>query len=417
MSKRKERSIIAIIGRTNVGKSSLLNLLSGQKEYAITDSTPGTTADTVTCLMEIHDLGPFKILDTAGVDEFSKLGDKKRQKTYEAIAEADLSLLVIDPKNTDLELELDLIKRIQKHNKQVLIVLNKFSVQDKKELENIKQKLDLPCLSLQANNKKDHQNLINFIQSFFQKESRNIDLIPSLKGKGFVLLVIPMDEETPTHRLLRPQDMATERLLRNFITPVLFRPDLKKARGKNPQPEKKRFKSLIEHLKQTPESLQLVITDSQAFDVVAPWTPNNIPLTSFSVMMAHYMTFGKLNLLLEGVRQIDKLKPSDNILVVEACNHNRRCDDIGTVQIPKMLEKKVGGKLNFSFNFGRPFPKDLKKYKLIIHCGGCMIDRQKFSSRIEKTQEAKIPFTNYGFVLAYLQDKKLLERVIKPFVR
>jgi len=226
MSKRKERSIIAIIGRTNVGKSSLLNLLSEQKEYAITDSTPGTTSDTVNCLMEIHDLGPFKILDTAGVDEMSKLGDKKRQKTHEAIEEADLSLLVIDPRNKNLDLELDLIKRIQKHNKQVLIILNNFSVQDKKKLENTKKELDLPCLVLQANNQKDHQKLIDFIQTFFQKDSRNIDLIPSLKEKGFVLMVVPMDEETPTHRLLRPQDMATEYLLRNFITPVLFRPAL-----------------------------------------------------------------------------------------------------------------------------------------------------------------------------------------------
>jgi len=417
MSKRKERSIIAIIGRTNVGKSSLLNLLSEQKEYAITDSTPGTTSDTVNCLMEIHDLGPFKILDTAGVDEMSKLGDKKRQKTHEAIEEADLSLLVIDPRNKNLDLELDLIKRIQKHNKQVLIILNNFSVQDKKKLENTKKELDLPCLVLQANNQKDHQKLIDFIQTFFQKDSRNIDLIPSLKEKGFVLMVVPMDEETPTHRLLRPQDMATEYLLRNFITPVLFRPDLKKARGKDFQAEKKRFESLIEHLKQTPESLQLVITDSQAFDVITPWTPDNIPLTSFSVMMAHHMTFGKLNLLLEGVKQIDKLKPNDNILVVEACNHNRICDDIGTVQIPKLLEKKVGGKLNFSFNFGQPFSEDLAKFKLIIHCGGCMIDRQKFSHRTNKAQEANIPFTNYGFVLAYLQNKRVLERVLKPFVR
>ncbi|MCF7831005.1 [FeFe] hydrogenase H-cluster maturation GTPase HydF [Candidatus Gracilibacteria bacterium] len=416
MAKRKERSIIAIIGRTNVGKSSLLNLLSGQKEYAITDPTPGTTADTVTCLMEIHDLGPFKILDTAGVDEFSKLGDKKRQKTYEAIEEADLSLLVLDPQNTDFELELDLIKRIQKHKKQVLIILNNFSVQKKESIEKIKNKLGLPCLSLQANNKEDHQRLIDFIQTYFQRDSRDIDLIPSLKEKGFVLLVVPMDEETPTHRLLRPQDMATERLLRNFITPVLFRPNLQEARGKNPEFEKKRFLDLVKHLSQTPEGLQLIITDSQAFDVITSWTPDNIPLTSFSVMMAHYMTFGNLDVLLEGVKQIDKLKSGDNVLIMEACNHNRKCDDIGTVQIPHLLEKKVGGKLNFSFNFGHPFPEDLGEFKLIIHCGGCMIDRQKFASRIIKAQEAEIPFTNYGFVLAYLQNKKVLERVIKPFI-
>ena len=413
MAKRTERSIIAIIGRTNVGKSSLLNLLSGQKEYAIIDETPGTTADTVTCLMEIHGLGPFKILDTAGVNENTELGEKKKKKTHEAMAESNLVLLVLNTEQKDISIELELIERAKKHKKQVLIILNNFCEQKQESRKEIR---NIPCLSLYANDTKYHSKLIEFIKKYFQAESRNIDLIPSLKNTGFVLLVVPMDEETPTHRLLRPQDMTIERLLRNYITPVLFRPDLSKARDPKDTSEKNKFQDLIKKLSQTPEGLQLVITDSQAFDLIADWTPEATPLTSFSVMMANYMSYGNLEFLFESAKVLDTLKKGDRILIAESCNHDRKCNDIGTVQIPKIIEEKIGAKLNFEFNFGRPFPDDLEKYKLIIHCGGCMIDRQRFALRIEKAQEAGIPFTNYGLFLAYTQKGKLLERVIKPFL-
>jgi len=413
MAKRTERSIIAIIGRTNVGKSSLLNLLSGQKEYAIIDETPGTTADTVTCLMEIHGLGPFKILDTAGVNENTELGEKKKKKTHEAMAESNLVLLVLNTEQKDISIELELIERAKKHKKQVLIILNNFCEQKQESRKEIR---NIPCLSLYANDTKYHSKLIEFIKKYFQSESRNIDLIPSLKNTGFVLLVVPMDEETPTHRLLRPQDMTIERLLRNYITPVLFRPDLSKARDPKDTSEKNKFQDLIKKLSQTPEGLQLVITDSQAFDLIADWTPEATPLTSFSVMMANYMSYGNLEFLFESAKVLDTLKKGDRILIAESCNHDRKCNDIGTVQIPKIIEEKIGAKLNFEFNFGRPFPDDLEKYKLIIHCGGCMIDRQRFALRIEKAQEAGIPFTNYGLFLAYTQKGKLLERVIKPFL-
>lgn len=443
MAKRKEKSIISIIGRTNVGKSSLLNLLSGQKDYAIVDKTPGTTADTVTALMEIHDLGPFKILDTAGVDEFSALGAKKRRKTYKAIEEADLSLIIIDLlqaiKSNNLEPERKLIDRIRRHRKQGLILYNLFEDEKippqtlKKFRRQIDQKLGahLPSLTLKTNHQRHQRRLVDFIKTNFQKESRHIDLLPNIKNQGYVLLIIPMDEETPTLRLLRPQDMAVERLLRNFAIPVLYRLDLKKARSQesvairkksthhqNPRKiatEKQRYLDLLQHLSTSKEGLQLVITDSQAFDIVSQWTPEKFPLTSFSVMMSNYMSFGNLQYLVDSAKTVDHLKPQDRILIAEACNHDRKCNDIATVQIPRLLQEKIGAKLNFDFNFGRPFPENLKSYRLIIHCGACMIDRQKYSNRLLKSQAAKVPFTNYGLLLSYLQGKNTLKRVVKPF--
>ncbi len=265
-------------------------------------------------------------------------------------------------------------------------------------------------LVINAPDRKKQTELTVFIKSFFKKESRNIDLLPV--KKGYVLLVIPMDEETPTLRLLRPQDMAVERLLRNYATPVLYRPDLKKARIGDHQ-EKERFLKVLNDL----SDLQLVVTDSQAFDVMAGWVPNKIPFTSFSIMMTNYMSFGNLGYFMESVKVVDKLKEGDKILVVEACNHDRQCDDIATVQIPQRLEAKVGAKLNFDFNFGKPFPEDLGKFKLIIHCGGCMIDRQKFLRRILKAKEANVPLTNYGILLSYLQGKEVLERAVEVFIK
>jgi len=150
---------------------------------------------------------------------------------------------------------------------------------------------------------------------------------------------------------------------------------------------------------------------------VPKWTKEDIPLTSFSIMMAHYMSKGNLALMLQGAKMIDNLKIGSRVLIVESCNHDRKCDDIGTVQIPKILEKKSGGKINFEFNFGRPFPDNLNQYDLIIHCGACMIDRQKYARRLLKAQEANVPITNYGILLAYAQNKIIVERVTKYFIK
>lgn len=425
MAKREECSIFAFAGRVNVGKSSLFNLLSGQKDFALVDAQPGTTADTVAARMEIHGLGPVKILDTAGLDEYSELGEKKRKKTYEAVEEADLTFLVIDlldnSANQDLDVEKEIIARALKYNKQALVIYNIFS--DKEPLADIR-KLEramnrrlgfkLPSLSLNALNSQEQKELIKFIIAHFKKESREIDLIPLSGGRGYVLLNIPMDEETPTLRLLRPQDMAMERLLRQYLIPVLFRMDLKKARAGDAM-EKKRFLNLVNHLENSSEGLKLIITDSQAMDILDQWTPENISLTTFSVMMANYMSYGKLGLFNKGLKALNFLTNGDKILIMESCNHNRKCDDIGTRQIPRLIKEKLGLKLKIDFSFGRVMPEDLSQYKLTIHCGGCMADRQKYGRRIIKLKEAGVPVTNYGLFLSWIHNPGAAKRVTKIF--
>jgi small GTP-binding protein len=430
MVKFKDRVIMCFVGRTNVGKSSLLNILSGQKDYAIVDTTPGTTADTVTTVMEIHGLGPCKILDTAGMDEYSELGEKKRKKTIEAIEEADLSIIVIDLLNAaetqDLTIETEIIERAEKHGKQILIIYNLFKYEEVDEcaIEKSRRLVDRllggmhPSIVVDATDMSQQLMIATFINTFFQHKIHTIDLLPSLKNTGYVLLIVPMDEETPILRLLRPQDMAVERILRNYATPVLFRPDLNKARSPDPKvasEERARFERLLEHLSSSDEGLQLVITDSQAFDAVSNWIPKEIPFTSFSIMMTNYMSFGNLELFIEGVKTVDSLKSHDNILIVEACNHSRKCNDIGTVQIPRLLKERIGGNINIDFSFGRTYPEKVGKYKLIVHCGACMIDRQKYARRIVKAKEAGVPITNYGILLSYLKSEDVLQRAVQPF--
>jgi predicted GTPase len=388
------------------------------------DETPGTTADTVVTLMEIHSLGPFKVLDTAGVDEYSELGDKKRRKTYEAIAEADLTLVVVDSRQEDLTLEKDLFERVCGHGKQCLFVVNDFEGKEEVPGE-VADRLrafggsanEARSIVINASDTSHQKQLTDFIRTHFTAESREVDLLP-VKGKGFVLMVIPMDEETPTLRLLRPQDMAVERVLRSFAIPVLFRMDLGKARGEDPagrNAEKQRYLDLIRTLSDSPEGLSLIVTDSQVFDIVGDWTPEEYALTSFSIMMTHYMSGGRLEDFMEGARRIESLDDGDRILIAEACNHDRQCDDIATVQLPRRIQEYTGKSLHFDFVFGRPFPEDLSGVALIIHCGACMIDRQKFAARLREARGAGVPVTNYGIALSYLRGPALLERTVKPF--
>jgi [FeFe] hydrogenase H-cluster maturation GTPase HydF len=427
MSKFTDRTLISFVGRTNAGKSSLLNLLSGQKDYAIVDATPGTTTDNVITVMEIHDLGAVKLIDTAGVDEYSELGDKKRKKTYEAIEEADLNLVVLNPKlavEDGVEIEKELIDRIQNHNKQCLIVYNIFDSSDEKHVEEIHRKLSdsHPYICLNISDFSNQTQLIEFIKTHYVKNDKIVDLLPNLGDRGYAVLVIPMDEETPALRLLRPQDMVIERLLRNFKVPVLYRMNLDKARSsqtsKEHNEEKERFHSLLNDLKKSEEGLSLVITDSQAIDVVSEFVPEDINLTTFSVVMSNYMSMGNLNILTSSLGALDDLKSDGGrVLIIEACNHDRKCNDIGTVQIPKLLKNKINANIEIDFNFGRTFPdeEELKKYKLIISCGSCMIDRQKFQARIKRAIASGVGFTNYGLLLSYLKDKDLAKRVISIF--
>lgn len=414
-----QRDNIGIFGRVNVGKSSIMNLIT-QQECSIVDPKPGTTADTKISLCEMHGLGPAKLFDTAGVDEKGVLGDKKRKKAFNDLKECDLILLVIDPSINNFETERLIVLKARDYNKQLIVIYNLFKDEDIKKIRNIEEKIDelkfFKKIVIRAIHKKYRQLLLNFILNNFESKNYKMNLLPFIEKNGYYILNIPMDEETPPGRYLRPQQMVEEHITRQWAYPISYRMDLKKARSKNKkegEEEKNRYLNFLDNLKKKPKA---VITDSQAIDVIHKWTPEDIKLTTFSIVMVNYVTKGRLKLFADGIKAIKSIKKGDKILIAEACNHSRIAEDIGTIQIPGYMKKEYPGVI-VEHSFGREFgdDKDLKKYKLIIHCGGCMIDSQKMLARIRDLSDADVPFTNYGIFLSYVHGEDVLKRVLKPF--
>ncbi len=411
-----ERDNMGIFGKMNSGKSSVMNLLT-QQETSIVDSMPGTTTDTRIALQEIHGLGPVKLYDTAGADETGELGDKKRKKVFSDLKECDLVLVVIDPSAENFNVEKEIIDKSREMDKQILIVYNLFNDEDEKDIELIEKEINLARfykkIKIRAIKEEFRQPLLNFIIDNFESKNLKIDLLPFIKKDEYYILNIPMDIETPPGRYLRPQAMCEEYITRNWAYPVSFRMDLAKARGEESEKEKKRFLDFINNFNKRPKA---IITDSQAMDIMAKWVPHDIKLTTFSITMINYFSRGKLNKFVEGIKALDRLKPEDKVLIVEACNHSRIGEDIGTVQIPNYFKKHLPG-VDLEHNFGREFQENdkLNQYKLIIHCGGCMISSQKLAARIKDMESIGVPFTNYGLFLAYIQGEEALKMVLEPW--
>lgn len=397
----------------NAGKSSLMNLLT-QQECSITDSTPGTTTDTKLSFMELHGLGPIKLFDTAGFDENNTLGAKKRQKVIANLKECDLILLVINPASNDVSTETKIIELARNFDKQLLVLYNIFKEQDKTGIAAIENEIqDLKYykhLGLCALSHLERPKLIDFIINNYEPKNVSLELLPFLEPNEYYILNIPMDEETPTGRYLRPQSMCAEYITRHWAYPVSYRMDLNLAR-QNDMEEHKRFDDFLMNFKQKPSAF---ITDSQAIDIVYKWLPADIPVTTFSIVMIQYISRGRLRNFVNGVRQLDQLKAGDKVLIVEACNHSRNHKDIGTIQIPKQL-KKLQNDLVIDFNFGREFQdnRQLEEYQLVIHCGACMITQQKLIARLRDLDTLSIPYTNYGILLSYFQGAETLPRVTK----
>jgi [FeFe] hydrogenase H-cluster maturation GTPase HydF len=409
-----EKDVFGLFGKMNAGKSTLMNLLT-QQETSIIDAKPGTTTDTKQTLMEIHGLGPIKLYDTAGIDEPGELGEKKRYKVFSSLKECDLILLVIDPSTVDLQAENALMQQTLEEGKQLLILYNFFQTIDPAKIA--EKEASLPLLkkwtsfSLRANDPLFRQPLLNFLLENYEPKSVNIELLPFVKKEEYYVLVIPMDIETPKGRLLRPQGMVEEAILRHWAYPVCFRLDLAKARSRDDS-ERKRFEDFLSNFQKRPLA---VITDSQAIDQMHLWVHEEMALTTFSILMANYFSRGQLMKFVKGLQALETLQPEDHVLIVEACNHSRVGEDIGTKQIPQIFKEKFP-KVVLHHNFGREFffNEDLQKYKLVIHCGGCMIDSQKFVTRIRTLELAKVPFTNYGLFLAFQQGAKVLNRTLAP---
>ena len=411
-----DRDHIGFFGKMNSGKSSLMNLLT-QQETSITDSTPGTTADTKIAMQEIHGMGPVKLYDTAGLDELSDLGSKKKAKVLNALKECDLIILVIDPSTTDFETEALVLTEAREADKQLLVVYNLFEAKYQQNITTVNEKLPLlkfyPSLAISAIDLQYRQELLQFILGNFDSKNQMMELLPFVEKDEFYILIIPMDEETPPGRYLRPQAMAEEYITRNWAFPVSYRMNLGIARSEDPAEEYDRFNAFLNSLQRRPKA---IVTDSQAMDILSKWAPADMLLTTFSIMMINYVSKGRIQEFYEGIDAMNHLKAGDRVLITEACNHSRIKEDIGIVQIPNKIKQNFPG-VGIDFNFGREFQENeaLQKYKLIIHCGGCMISNQKLQARLRDLRSVGVPITNYGVFLSWMQGHDALERVMEPW--
>jgi len=411
-----ERDIIGIFGKMNSGKSSLMNLLT-QQETSIIDSAPGTTADSKIAMIELHGLGPVKLIDTAGFDEPSALGDKKRNKIQAALKECDLALLVIDPSTKDFENELKLVKQAYEIDKQLMLVFNLFADQDRVRIDQIQLFLNAmgPCSAtiLHAINLQARQPFIASIIQNYIPRNLSVDLLPFVESGEFYILNIPMDQETPLERYLKPQAMAEAYITRKWAYPVSYRMDLQKARGGD-RFERARWDFFMANFTKKPKA---IITDSQAIDILSEWVPDDILVTTFSVMMINYTSLARLHDFVNGIEALKTITSGEEVLIAEACNHSRINEDIGTVQIPNLIKKMYPGVV-VKHVFGREMfdAIDFSRVKLVIHCGGCMISNQRMAASLRDLKRLGIPITNYGIFLALMQGEEVLHRVVAPWV-
>lgn len=393
---------IGIFGKTNAGKSSLLNRITAQ-EISIVSEIPGTTTDVVEKSMELLPIGPVTFLDTAGIDDKTELGGKRLEKTMAVINRTDIAVIVCDCTGID-EYEKDLIKKFDELNIPYLILINKCDNEEliNNAIEAFNKKFalsesGLPSL-LATSVKTDEKLVFKFKdalvkllpEDFVNQPKIAGDLIPS---KSTVILVIPIDKEAPKGRIILPQVQTLRDLLdSNCLTYVVKTSELAQA---------------IDNLN-TPPSL--VITDSQAFKQVCEIVPNNIPLTSFSILFARLK--GDLQAFAKGAEAIQNLKDGDKVLILESCTHHAIEDDIGRVKIPNLLRKKTGKNLIIENFSGHDFP-EISQYALVIHCGACMTNRREILSRILIANEKNVPITNYGIAISYCIG--ILPRAMKIF--
>ncbi len=372
-----ERIHIGFFGRRNAGKSSVVNSVTGQ-DLAVVSDTLGTTTDPVYKAMELLPLGPVMIIDTPGFDDEGSLGELRIKKTKQVLNKTDVAVLIVDAQQGLSDTDRQLISMFEAKELPFIIVYNKSDL-----LDNIKSSKDNE-IYISAKDKINIYELKEKIGKLSAVQSNEKRLVGDLLNEGdFVVLVVPIDSSAPKGRLILPQQQAIRDILEVGAISIVTRDT--------------ELKHTLENLGKKPE---MVITDSQAFKQVAKDVPEDIKLTSFSILMARYK--GLLNSAVRGAKAIDSLEKGDKVLISEGCTHHRQCEDIGTVKLPNWLKKHTGKQLEFAFSSGTEFPEDLSKYKLIIHCGGCMLNEREVRYRMKCAEDQGVPITNYGTAIAFM---------------
>jgi [FeFe] hydrogenase H-cluster maturation GTPase HydF len=383
-----ERIHIGFFGRRNSGKSSLVNAITGQ-DLALVSDIKGTTTDPVYKAMELAPLGPVMIIDTPGIDDKGELGDLRVKKTYQVLNKTDLAILVIDTVYGKAKEEKEIEALFKEKKINYLIVYNKIDLvaQNAVKEDNV--------IYVSAKTGYRIRELKEKIAGLAISEKPKQRLVADLiKPSDFVVLVTPIDQAAPKGRLILPQQQTIRDILDADATAIVVKDtdlsDTLDGLGKKPR---------------------MVITDSQAFERVAAVTPEDIYLTSFSILFARYK--GILDHAVKGARALDKLEDGDTILISEGCTHHRQCEDIGTVKIPAWIRDYTKKDFNFKFSSGGQYPTDLAEFKLIIHCGGCMLNEKEMRYRLNSAVDQGVPITNYGILISYMQG--ILDRSIAVF--
>lgn len=392
-----ERVHIGFFGRRNAGKSSVLNAVTGQ-DLAVVSDVKGTTTDPVQKSMELLPLGPVVVIDTPGIDDEGTLGALRVKKSYQVLNKSDAAVLVVDASLGLCEEDFAFIEHIQKKQIPYAVAFNKSDLAPSaslaKDLQYLKEH-QIDFVSVSTADLSGIDTLKEKIATLAKTEDTKLRIVADLiHPSDFVVLVVPIDKAAPKGRLILPQQQTIRDILEADATAIVVK--------------EYELRDALAHLGKKP---RLVITDSQVFAKVSADTPADIMLTSFSILFARYK--GNLPALVKGVTALEQIEDGDKILVSEGCTHHRQCDDIGSVKLPRWIRQYTGKEPEFVFSSGTEFPADLSPYKMIVHCGGCMLNEREMKYRLACAKDQNIPMTNYGILIAYIQG--ILKRSVEPF--
>lgn len=392
-----ERVHISFFGKRNAGKSSVINAVTGQ-DLAIVSSVRGTTTDPVYKTMELLPLGPVMIIDTPGIDDEGELGALRVRKSYQVLNKTDIAILVVDSTTGKGEEELALIHRFHKKGIPYLVVYNKIDLLSGEEIKDLAMSVRSGEVLVSAADGMNIQELKEKIATLKPEDTHKYPLIQDLiEPLDLVILVVPIDKAAPKGRLILPQQQTIRDILERGALSLVVRDT--------------ELKSTLDHFLAQGVCPKLVVTDSQAFARVSKDVPENITLTSFSILFSRYK--GELETQLEGVAALSSIQDDDRILIAEGCTHHRQCGDIGTCKIPNWIRNYTGKKPVFEFTSGTEFPDDVSSYKMVVHCGGCMLNEREMKYRIACCRDQGVPITNYGLLIA--QVTGILKRSLGPF--